>query len=489
MVKKSRLGWHILFGFISFLLVPWIDHTSGSAQAVNEFCQLSPAAVREKENLRIASFKGDKSAQSRYQNLLKQHAQIIRDCRRRTWPQNQAVWLRLYPCDIASGAIEQIMDRVVNQGYNQVYVETFYDGRVLLPLRSNPTVWPSVIQTAGAERVDLLATAIQRGRERGLKVYSWMYTTNFGFSYAQREDREDAIARNGKGQTSLYVVDNGTQVFIDPYHPQARRDYYLMVQEVLRRRPDGILFDYIRYPRQAGTDSIATRVTDLWLYSPATQQALLQRVQNRKGWELVRRFLAQGYVSASDINQVDQLFPQEGEPMWQGRTQSSSKALTNAQRQPQLQWDLWQLSVAHTMQGIVDFLEMAAYPAQQLGIPAGAVFFPYGNQIVGRGYDSRLQPWDRFPRNLEFHAMAYANCGSHTCITDEVQRVVNTVRPGTKVIPAIAGNWGTSVGDRPPLEVQMRALRRYANRIEGISHFAYSWQFPQHDRDRKFCRI
>ncbi len=113
-----------------------------------------------------------------------------------------------------------------------------------------------------------------------------MFTTNFGYTYAQRRDREAAIARNGKGQTSLYVIDDGSQVFIDPYNPQAKRDYYQIVQEVLRRRPDGLLLDYVRYPRQTGSNSIATKVTDLWLFSPATQEALFRRAQNYKGLDI-----------------------------------------------------------------------------------------------------------------------------------------------------------------------------------------------------------
>jgi hypothetical protein len=177
-----------------------------------------------------------------------------------------------------------------------------------------------VIRTPGSEKVDLLAQAIQKGRERGLKVYAWMFTTNFGYTYAQRQDRQEAIARNGKGQTSLYVVDNGSQVFIDPYNLQAKRDYYQLQQEVIRRRPDGVLFDYIRYPRQAGSDSIATKVTDLWLFTEATQQALFQRAQNSKGLDLIRRFLRKGYVTAGDIADVDKVYPTEAEPLWQGRT-------------------------------------------------------------------------------------------------------------------------------------------------------------------------
>ncbi|MBD2726519.1 family 10 glycosylhydrolase [Nostoc sp. FACHB-892] len=490
-VARSRLFWQRLFAvvFTSSSLLPNLGSEPARAQ-VTQYCHLSAAAAQEKETLRLSALKGKQDAQTRYQNLVKKQAQELQKCRAQTWPQIQALWLRLYPCDIQPGTIDQIMDRIVNRGYNQVYIEVFYDGQVLLPATANPTAWPSVIRTPGAENADLLATAIQKGRQRGLKVYAWMFTTNFGYTYAQRRDREDAIARNGKGQTSLYVVDNGSQLFIDPYNPQAKRDYYQLVQEVLRRRPDGLLLDYVRYPRQAGSDSIATKVSDLWLFSPAIQEALFKRAQNYKGLDLIRRFLRKGYVTAGDIAELDKLYPQEGEPLWQGRIPppGQKSILPATDRQPLLQWELWQLAVAHAMQGILDFVTIASYPAKKQNIPTGVVFFPDGNQTVGQGYDSRLQPWDRFPTTLQWHPMAYGNCGNASCIVAQVQRVLSMTKPGTQVIPALAGKWGGSISNRPSLEAQMQALRQYAPQLKGVSHFAYSWQYPQNDNDRKFCR-
>ncbi len=491
-VARSTLFWRRLCAivFTSSLLLPNLGSELVRAQ-VTEYCQLPSAAAQQKENLRLSALKGKQDAQTRYQSIIQEQAQKLKECRSRTWPQTQAIWLRLYPCDIQPGIIDQIMDRIVNRGYNQVYIEVFYDGQVLLPARANPTVWPAVIRTPGAENIDILATAIKKGRQRGLKVYAWMFTTNFGYTYAQRPDRESAIARNGKGQTSLYVVDNGSQLFIDPYNLQAKRDYYQLVQQVLRRRPDGLLLDYVRYPRQAGSDSIATKVSDLWLFSPATQEALFKRAQNYKGLDLIRRFLSRGFVSVGDVAEVDKLYPQEGEPLWQGRTLplAQKSILSATDRQPVLQWELWQLAVAHAMQGILDFVTIASYPAKQQGISTGVVFFPNGNQTVGQGYDSRLQPWDRFPSTLEWHPMAYGNCGNVSCIVSQVQRVLSMAKPGTRIIPALAGQWGKSVSNRPSLEVQMQALRQFAPQLKGVSHFAYSWQYPQSDSDRKFCRV
>ncbi|QIR37919.1 family 10 glycosylhydrolase [Tolypothrix sp. PCC 7910] len=490
-VTQSTLFFRRLLAavFSSSVLIPNFGIQPAQAQ-LGEYCHLSTTAAQSKENLRLLALRGNLDAQKRYQQLLKQQAKELQDCRNRTWPQIQAVWLRLYPCDMQPGILDKTMDRIVNLGYNQVNLEVFYDGKVLLPAASNPTIWPSVISTPGSQKVDLLTTAINKARQRGLKVYAWMYTINFGYSYAHLADREGAIARNGKGQTSLYVVDNGTQVFIDPYNLQAKRDYYQMVQEIVRRRPDGLLFDYVRYPRQAGSDSIATKVTDLWLFTTATQEALFRRAQNNKGLDLIRRFLSKGYITAADIAEVDQLYPQEQEPLWQGRTLSAAqKSIINPiDKQPLLQWDLWQLAVAHAMQGILDFVALVSHPAQEQGIPSGVVFFPEGNQTLGQGYDSRLQPWDRFPSTMQWHPMAYANCGDVSCIVSQVQRVVSMAKPGTQIIPALAGKWRESISNRPSLEAQMQALRQFAPQLKGVSHFAYSWQYPEHDGDRKFCR-
>ena len=460
----------------------WFPST---AQAqTTAYCWLSKEAIAQKENLLIGSLKGNSDSANRYRAIIREHADYLRQCRERTWPNVQAVWLRLYPCDVRKGAIDEILDRIVNRGYNQLNVEVFFDGRVLLPSSENPTAWPSVLQQSGTEKTDLLAEIIQKGRERGLRVYAWMFTMNFGYSYSQRADRQGVMARNGRGDTSLNYVKDGPQAFVDPYNQQAKSDYYQLVQEVLRRRPDGILFDYIRYPRGTGVNSVVDTIDDLWIFGDAAKQALYDRAMNNKGRELIVRYINQRGITASDVEEVNKLYPGEGAPMWQGRTPSPKDTVGS------LKWQLWQLSVAHAAQGVIDFLNVAALPAQQQGIKAGAVFFPDGNQAVGQGgYDSRLQAWDRFPSFLEWHPMSYGVCGNTGCIEDLVKRVIERSANGTQVIPALAGTWGQSVSNRPSLEVQMQALRLRAPQVNAVSHFAYSWQDPEFDRDRKFCAV
>jgi hypothetical protein len=495
-----RTPHRLLAILLSALLGQSLTILPASASAT-PYCQQLPEAIAQKDKLRAAAIRGDQNAQKRYKDLLKQHATRLRDCRKQTWPQTQALWIRLYACDTRAGVLEQVLDRIVNRGYNQINVEVFYNGRVLLPANANPTAWASVLAGTGADNVDLLARVIQKGRERGLKVYAWLFSMNVGADYVRRPEKLQTLAQNGLGQNSLTAntvaglsvemgLGNPDEAFADPYSPLVRQDYTRMVQAIAQRKPDGMLFDYIRYPRGYGSASVASRVQDLWIYGEASRQVLLQRALNYKGMELIQRYLNRGYLKVDDLKDIQQLYPKEPQPLWQGLDLPKSVTKLPLGRQvTALQAELWELSVAHAAQGVLDFLTMAIAPAQQLGIPTGAVFFPEGNLSVGQGFDSRLQPWDRFPTGSSWQPMSYGVCGSVSCIVSQVQRVIQQSPPRVQIIPVLAGIWQQSVSNRPPLEQQMTALYRYASSIKAVSHFAYSWQEPGSDRDRKFCTL
>ena len=160
-------------------------------------------------------------------------------------------------------------------------------------------------------------------------------------------------------------------------------------------------------------------------------------------------------------------------------------------RHSKLKQDLWLFAVAHAAQGIIDFLSFAAESAQNQGLPAGAVFFPDANRLVGsQGFDSRLQAWDKFPTDLEWHPMAYAVCEDKTdCVTNEIVNVLKTAGKTTTVTPALAGAWGKVYRDHLPLETQIEALRKATPEVNSISHFSYAWQEPDLDRRRKSCNF
>ncbi|MEB3233500.1 MAG: hypothetical protein VKJ64_21005 [Leptolyngbyaceae bacterium] len=470
------------------------------ARITGPYCHFTETAVAEKATLRQAAFSGDPNAQQQYAAIVQNHGTELQTCRSRTWPSNQAIWLRLYPCDALAGGLDQIFDEIVDRGYNQVYVEAFYNGQVLLPQADNDTVWTSVMRQPGYENRDLLAEAIAKGHERGLKVYAWMFAMNFGHIYANRADRQQSLAVNGYGQTSLSMYEAASldpnlsytppdSVFVDPYDRQAQLDFYTMSQKILARRPDGVLFDYIRYPIGIGENLVANQVQDLWIYGNASRTALLNRALNPAGRQLIQTFLANGSISTADVTALTE------EPLWQGRSIPTDQSdppggeVPVAERRNQLQAELWTLAVAHATQGVLDFLNVAALSAERQRIPAGAVFFPEANRTLLDGFDSRLQPWNRFPSTLEFHPMSYGVCGNVSCITSLVQRVMEQAPAGTNVRPVLAGTWGQAMSDRPSLEAQMQDIRRVYPQIDTISHFAYSWQHPERNQERQFCQL
>jgi len=487
--QKLTLSAIALLATTASLLHPF--GVKNAIAASGPYCQFIPEEVAAKEKLFQASLEKNISATEEYNSIVQRHSQMLQKCRSQTWPEEQAVWLRLYPCDVSPGSIDSVLDRIVNLGYNKIHLEVFYDSQVLLPPGDNPTPWTPVVRSPGGENIDLLKQTIEKAHARGIKVYAWLFTMNFGYAYAQRPDRQEALARNGTGKNSLTFVHDRAQAFVDPYSRQAQTDYYQLVQAVLKRQPDGILFDYVRYPQGVGEQSAVRSVRDLWIYGKSSLDALYNRATNKKGLAVIKKYIEQGNLTTEDIAAIDRQYPEESQAKWQGRPNLADSKETLQIRYRNLKSDLWLFSVAHAAQGVLDFLSFAAQPAQRLGLPAGAVFFPNANRLVGgEGFDSRLQAWDKFPANLEWHPMAYALCGDRTdCISNEVKTVLQKAPEGTKVTPALAGAWGQSYRQHPSLEAQMEALRKATPEINSVSHFGYSWLEPEIDRQRRSCTL
>jgi uncharacterized lipoprotein YddW (UPF0748 family) len=222
---------------------------------VGEYCQFDREAIATKENLRNAAFQdtskgANLDANQAYQAIIKEHNQSLNTCRQKSWLKTQGIWLRLYPCDLLSGQLDEVMDRIVNKGYNQVFIEVLSDGKILLPQSENTTAWNSLVLSEKYKNADLLKLAISKGQERGIKVHAWIFTLNVGTGYGRGIDRnglskltvarQNAIARNANGDSTISIVENlgkntagevptKDQLFVDPYNYQAQSDLYLAV--------------------------------------------------------------------------------------------------------------------------------------------------------------------------------------------------------------------------------------------------------------------
>jgi hypothetical protein len=523
--KKYYRSFPMLVTRISRLLALTLFILAGSftqpafAQ-VGEYCQFEKEAIAHKDKLRMAAFQennksenSDKiAAMEEYQALVKQHNQALNTCRQKSWLKTQGIWLRLYPCDLQSGKLEEVMDRIVNRGYNQVFVEVISNGTILLPMTANTTAWNSLVQSEKYKNADLLKLAIDKGRERGIKVHAWLFTMNVGIGYGQGFERngisrqtvarQQALARNGNGDSTISIVENlgknpngevptKNQLFIDPYNYQAQSDLYLAAYEVAKRKPDGVAFDYVRYKRGAGAASVVSNVRYLWIYGHASLAALRDRAENFQGRELINRFLKQGYVTPTDLQVVKKLYPEESEPLWQGRRPTGKSISEKSPAIAYWQNELWRLAVGHAFIGVIHYLKIVSKPVLQQGIPASVAFFSDGNQPVGDGFDSRMQPWHLLPTTYEWRPMAYAICGKPECIVAQIRRVFQYAPEGAEISPILLGQWNESFRDRPSLELQMQAIHQEFAAINSISHFSFGWQTRElaFSRSRQFCKL
>ena len=106
----------------------------------NPTCDVSTAEILRKHELRKSALVTNASnpiAQNQYLSIIQKHKSNLQICRDRTAPKTQATWIRLYPNDVKAGVLEDVFDKVANRGYNQVFIEVFYDGRgscYLLPI-------------------------------------------------------------------------------------------------------------------------------------------------------------------------------------------------------------------------------------------------------------------------------------------------------------------------------------------------------------------
>ena len=465
-------------------------------------CDVSKAEILRKHELRktaLVNNPSDPKAQGQYQEIIKKHKAELQTCRDRTFPQTQATWLRLYPNDVKAGVLEDVFDKMANRGYNQVFIEVFYDGRVLLPVADNPTPWRSVMEEsvkAGEvpANYDLFQKAIAIGKERGIKVYGWAFTINFGYGYSELSGKTGVLAINGNNQNSIAntnfdpkLVSNGRafyedayeadHLFVDPYSAIAKNDLTIAVKAFMKRSPDGMVFDYVRYPTNK-TGELIDNVKQLWIYGASSRTALVNSIDNKNVRELMQIYLKNGGITAADVVQTE-LKLAEAAKVQPTKFKNPKETAAIAQGL------LWNIATNHAYQGVVNFVNTVTMPLQQNNVPIGTVFFPNGNRNEAGKFEARMQPWDRFPSFMQRHPMTYALCDDGQCVAEQVSEVIRQSAPETLVCPILAGTWGQSFDGHPSFEVQTRAILAKNLKINCISHFVYSWMEPESDRLRK----
>ncbi|MBY0449319.1 MAG: family 10 glycosylhydrolase [Cyanobacteria bacterium] len=192
----------------------------------------------------------------------------------------RGIWVR--PLQNSSAEIQHIIADLKALKIHDIFLETYYQGK---------TIYPSqVMQDYGLpkqhrqfEGTDILKEWIEAAHAQGLRVHTWVQVFFAGNQQDSMDSLSDLLAKYPDWRNVQYAARNQTvpvpssietgHFFLDPAHPQSRQFLTQLMQEIVSRyHPDGINFDYIRYPESAKPGT-ANYLDTTWGYTASAQKA------------------------------------------------------------------------------------------------------------------------------------------------------------------------------------------------------------------------
>jgi uncharacterized lipoprotein YddW (UPF0748 family) len=168
----------------------------------------------------------------------------------------KGVWIR--PEYFDRDSIEEVLDRISDEGINNIYIETYYHGKTIFPSKTM-LKYGFIRQYENYAGFDPLRIWIVEAHKRGIKVHIWFQTfyvgnkppeTNPLYILAQHPEWANRQKKSADSETIPYSVSEHNGYFIDPANPEVQAFLYELLCEIITKyRPDGINLDYIRYPQ------------------------------------------------------------------------------------------------------------------------------------------------------------------------------------------------------------------------------------------------
>ncbi|MEB3328300.1 MAG: hypothetical protein VKQ33_03595, partial [Candidatus Sericytochromatia bacterium] len=176
----------------------------------------------------------------------------------------RGLWVRPYSSDAIDLRVLEVMDRAQTMGVTEIYLETFYHGRVsYVGSKLFPARWP---------KLNVARVYAREARHRGLKLYAWVHTLRWGEDQVASGWAEGVL--NGFGDAPQQAEGVGS-AFVSPSSPAVRKRVVGLVDEIAGLGYfDGIWLDYMRYPLAARSRPTGADPRDFWGYSPSSRAAL-----------------------------------------------------------------------------------------------------------------------------------------------------------------------------------------------------------------------
>ena len=369
----------------------------------------------------------------------------------------KGLWIRPYSGDLSDLDILKVMDDAQSLGITDLFVETFWGGKLIFP--GNPTFpdrYPGV---------DLLKAYVREGHRRGIRVHAWLHTLNFGPAWAAAHP--DTLVKDGFGDTSG-EVEKGSDT-VSPALPEVKVELDRIVDELASHSVDGVMLDYLRYPtRMKGDDIDSTPDPRNFFGYNARQLALMEQRHPELDTPAFQNFLETGVPAVESDRQAD--------------------------------LDQFKQSLSEDLTGLIDNIKAAIHGRMLLD----AAYFP---DYYFHENDTRVQEsaeWaNRFnllsPMCYEFYLDDYpAPYGTYTIwralriADDTVAQLPAAQRP--LLMPSFTAEApGTPMASpyhHQTLRAQVAFLKgllfdRTFPEVGGVAYFSYGWIFPAFEAVRK----
>jgi len=163
----------------------------------------------------------------------------------------RAMWHRPNASGIKESSLEgltQFLDKVVELGFNTLYVETFWNGYV--SYRSNIlNTHPQVSSFSyGEYGNDYLAALIGEAKKKNIDIHAWIHTFNAGSTTTiSPAIKTEWLVEDYQGRT-LHPNSYSGAYYLDPSNEEALEFIdSVLIEMITKYDLDGVQLDYIRY--------------------------------------------------------------------------------------------------------------------------------------------------------------------------------------------------------------------------------------------------
>ncbi len=175
----------------------------------------------------------------------------------------RGVWIR--PTEQNSEQIISTLDKLKDNGFNSVFLETYFHGKTIFPSKTM-NKYGFIVQNENFADFDPLRIWVEEAHKRNIKLHIWFQSFYVGNANPKSNELNILAVHPEWGNKTKKCADcpeptkspaehNG--YFLDPANSEVQDFLAELITEIITDyKPDGINLDYIRYPNSGALNDM-----------------------------------------------------------------------------------------------------------------------------------------------------------------------------------------------------------------------------------------